>query len=167
MPYDPDKHHRRSIRLDGYDYAQEGAYFITICTHHREELFGEVQDGAMLLNAYGHLVTEHWQRLSEFHPHLAQDEFVVMPNHLHGILILHETANLSKPISEIIGRFKSFTTKAINQQRRTTGTAVWQRNYYEQVIRGEVMLNAIREYIMQNPAKWSQDTENVARIQLT
>src|SRR5258708_5374816 len=151
MPYDPDKHHRRSIRLDGYDYAQEGAYFITICTHHREELFGEVQDGAMILNAYGQRVAEDWQRLSEFYPNLVQDEFVVMPNHLHGILILHETANLSKPISEIIGRFKSFTTKAINQQRRTTGTAGWQRNYFEQVIRGAGMINAPREYRIQDP----------------
>src|SRR5260221_5654540 len=101
MAYDPDKHHRRSIRLDGYDYAQEGAYFITICTHHREELFGEVQDGAMLLNANGHLVTEHWQKLPDFHLNLALDVFVVMPNHLHGILILSETNNPSKPISEI------------------------------------------------------------------
>jgi putative transposase len=162
MHYDPDKHHRRSIRMQGYDYAQAGAYFITICTHHRESLFGEVQNDMMNPNIYGKLVAQNWQRLSEFHSNLSLDAFVVMPNHLHGILILRDVGGPLKPIGEMIGRFKGFSTKAVNQLRKSAGMALWQRNYYEQVVRSEVMLNAVREYILQNPAKWSQDTENVS-----
>lgn len=163
MHYDPDKHHRRSIRLKDYDYSHEGAYFVTICTHKRECLFGDVCDGAMALNTLGQFVADTWQRLATFHPHLEVSTFIVMPNHLHGILVLHKTESQQKPIGQIIGPFKSFSTKTINQRRDTPGAAVWQRNYYERIIRNEAMLNAISLYIAENPSKWSEDNENPNR----
>ncbi len=88
MKYNPNIHHRRSIRLKGYDYSQPGAYFITICTHQRECLFGEILNGQMQLNNFGRIIQLHWSNLQKHHLHIKLDEFVVMPNHLHGIIIL-------------------------------------------------------------------------------
>ena len=86
MKYNPEKHHRRSIRLQGYDYSQPGAYFVTVCTRNKEFLFGEVADGEMVLNDYGHIVEEEWHRSSDIRREIRLDAFVVMPNHLHGVL---------------------------------------------------------------------------------
>jgi putative transposase len=91
VPYDPNKHHRRSIRLRGHDYSSSGIYFITICTHHREQIFGAIADGAMQLNEFGQIVANHWQWLAIQYPYVELDEWVVMPNHLHGILVLTDT----------------------------------------------------------------------------
>jgi putative transposase len=106
MVYNPDIHHRRSIRLVGYDYSRSGAYFITICTHHRECIFGEIVDQAMNYNELGNIALLHWQNLAIHHPNIEIDESIVMPNHLHGIMIVHESL---KPISEITRGFKTFS----------------------------------------------------------
>lgn len=188
MKYDPAKHHRRSIRLQGYDYSQAGAYFITICTWQRECLFGEITDGEMQLNRWGEIVHLHWQNLPKYHHHLELDEFVIMPNHLHGIIVLINNNNNSvgagladmsgqkqttfqqnppspmvqpqtqpKKLSEIIRGFKTFSARRINQMRRNCGVPVWQRNYYEHIIRNEESLQHIRQYIINNPLTWELD----------
>ena len=103
MKYNPDLHHRRSIRLEGYDYSQAGAYFITICTHDRSSIFGEIIDGEMINNQLGNLVRSRWQKLSKCYQNVELDESIIMPNHLHGIIVLHDTLPESAaPISEII-----------------------------------------------------------------
>jgi REP element-mobilizing transposase RayT len=88
MKYDPQKHHRQSIRIKGYDYSQAGAYFLTLCTYQRQCLFGEIVGGAMQLNPYGQVVEDCWQAIPEHFPRIALDVFVVMPNHIHGILLI-------------------------------------------------------------------------------
>ncbi|VEP18004.1 conserved hypothetical protein [Hyella patelloides LEGE 07179] len=88
MSYNPDKHHRRSIRLSGYDYSQAGYYFVTICCYQRQCFFGEIIDGAMQLNQYGEIVAETYQWLAQRYPYLILDEWVIMPNHFHGIMVL-------------------------------------------------------------------------------
>ena len=91
MRYDPEKHHRRSIRLKGYDYTRAGAYFVTICTKDGACLFGDVADGVMRLNQMGHIVRQCWLAIPDHFPHVLLDEFVVMPNHVHGILVIMPT----------------------------------------------------------------------------
>ncbi len=238
MKYHPDKHHRRSIRLQGYDYSQPGAYFITLCTQNRECLFGEILNGEMRLNEFGVLVKNEWLKTGIIRPNIVIDAFVVMPNHLHGILIItgnddgrgfrggggrgrdtlqrvsttksemesdtksdmesdmesdtesdtesdmeSDTGMGTKTIEQfgkptknsiptIVRLFKSTTTKQINQLRRDTLQRVstpmqrvsttpmqplWQRNYYEHIIRNEIELNRIRQYIIDNPKKWKTD----------
>ena len=176
MPYDPEKHHRRSIRLKGYDYSSAGAYFITLCTHHRECIFGEIMDGAMHLNPYGLIVASAWKQSSVIRQEIELDEWVVMPNHVHGIVVItHNSSGVPdiagangrlpppispmKPrsISSFMAGFKSFTTKRINILRDTPGNVVWQRNYYERIIRDERALNNIRRYIQMNPINWELD----------
>jgi REP element-mobilizing transposase RayT len=175
MSFDSNKHHRRTIRLSGYDYASAGGYFITICTHDRECLFGKVVDYEMRLNSYGEIAREEWYQTAFLRPYVMLDAFVVMPNHVHGIIgILDDSpvgarralpspapAEFGKPparaLSSIVGGFKSAVTKRINRLRDTPGGSVWQRNYYEHVIRNERELDAFRDYIVNNPAKWSED----------
>ncbi|HEX9758117.1 MAG TPA: transposase [Nitrospiria bacterium] len=171
MRYNPEIHHRRSIRIKEYDYSQPGSYFITLCTQNRECWFGDVTDGKMRLNAYGQIVAECWQWLSEQYAHANMDEWIVMPNHLHGIIAItadgrggSRTAPTGpvkqKPLGRLIGAFKTVSTKRINQMRASAGVPVWQRNYYEHIIRNEEDLNKIRQYILENPMKWAEDTEN-------
>lgn len=187
MKYDPSKHYRRSIRLKGNDYSQPGAYFITICTKNRECLFGEIKNGEMVLNNKGKIVTQCWLEIPSNYLNVELDKFVVMPNHIHGIIIItennvgaihelplqklsnqHESNEPTEKIKQrrlmtlprIIGRFKMNSAKQINQLRRTSGMAVWQRNYYEHVIRNEKVLNFIRKYIINNPLQWELDIEN-------
>jgi putative transposase len=198
MKYDPENtpsghlHHRRSIRLQGYDYAQAGAYYVTIVTQGRELLFGEVADGEMRLNEYGRIVRHAWFDLPRHYSHLELGTFCIMPNHAHGIIILYEDGRggslLGKepsqtqavagkvfpainqetrpdgrkrhPLSEIVRAFKSFSAKRINVLRKTPGIPVWQRNYYEHIIRNEAEHNRIHLYIQSNPAAWMNDHEN-------
>ncbi len=174
MNYDPNKHHRRSIRLKNYDYSQPGAYFITICTHNRQNLFGEIVDGEMILNEFGKIVYNEWLNTANIRPNIIVDEFIVMPNHLHGILIIVDNCRgtlqrapamerfgqpTSNSIPTIIRLFKSACTKQINIIRQSPANPVWQRNYYEHIIRNENELDRIREYIINNPLKWSFDLE--------
>ncbi len=167
---------RRSIRLKGYDYAQPGAYFVTIVTHHRAMLFGRVVDGEMQLNEYGEIVREEWFRSAEIRTEieLFPDEFVVMPNHIHGIIWIVDVGAWRRraPTREQFGRpvpgslptivraFKSAVTRRINALRGTPGAPVWQRNYYEHIIRTERALDAIRRYIAANPLRWHLDRYN-------
>ncbi len=176
MKYDPFKHHRRSIRLKGYDYSQAGAYYVTRVAQDRLYLFGEVWDGEMRLNEFGRIVAEEWLRTQSVRTNVELDEFVVMPNHFHGILVIAsnlvganrrfapttKTPRAPQPnsIGAIMMQFKSIVTKRINALRDTQGAPVWQRNYWEHVVRDEKDLNRIRNYIMDNPAKWDGDEEN-------
>ena len=132
MKYDPNKHHRRSIRLKGYDYTQTGAYFVTIVSYQRECLFGEIVDGEMVLNDFGKVVYETWQWLEKQYPYVESGTSVVMPNHFHGILIIHDNGRgdsriaptgtiKRKPLGRLIGAFKTVSTKQINLLRDTEG----------------------------------------------
>ena len=196
--YDPFKHHRRSIRLRGYDYTQAGAYFVTMVAHGRECLFGAIAEGGeMQVNEAGRVVAECWDALPEHFPNVELDAFVVMPNHVHGIVVIGEddgdaaarrgeaffvvqkNASLLHPtqptpprgtqsgsIGAIIQNFKSISTRRINASRDTAGAQVWQRNYYEHIIRDEKSLNAIRDYIAGNPANWASDDENPINVRV-
>lgn len=223
-PYDPQRHHRRSIRLKGYDYAQAGAYFVTICQADRECLFGRVVDGAMRLNQYGAIVQRCWDDLPRHYPHVELDAFVVMPNHVHAIIVLTDAAavgagfahgavgagfargtvtvgagfsakeeysdltnpsrqptisdlGIQKPaptpptapatpsrhgLPEIVRGFKTWSARRVNALRHATGDALWQRNYYEHIIRNDRELNAIRQYIASNPSQWATDRDHPA-----
>ena len=159
--------HRRlnSLRLPGYDYSQSGYYFITICTKDRKELFGTITRDRMIENVYGKIVRDCWNDLPN-HYHFELDEFIVMPNHIHGIIVLSDVGVGLRPtptgpgLSEIIRGFKSFSARRINQRRKLLGKPVWQRNFYDHIIRAEEDLNAIREYIRFNPEKWERDRNN-------
>ena len=175
MAYDKEQNLRRSIRLPSYDYAQAGAYFVTIRTFNRDCLFGEVAKETMIPNDTGQIVYDEWLRTADIRPDIRLDSFQVMPNHFHAIVILteqfcrnaavgaHSRAPFSRQprsLGSLISGFKSAATKRINLLRHTPGAPVWQRNYYERVIRSEKELENVRQYIIDNPAKWAEDVEN-------
>ncbi|MCP9465641.1 MAG: hypothetical protein NNA25_12715 [Nitrospira sp.] len=182
MNYDPEKHHRRSICLKGYDYSQPGAYFITIVTQDRACLFGEVVDGEMRVNDAGRMIQSVWDEMSAFYSGIDADEFVVMPNHIHGIIVLVGATPCGRPesgqaqgqargpaptlsVPAAVHRFKTLTTKRYTDGIKQSGWPpfrgrLWQRNYYEHIIRNDESLNRIREYITNNPSQWSLDREN-------
>jgi REP element-mobilizing transposase RayT len=160
MKYDPDKHHRRSIRLKEYDYSRTGWYFITICAYKRECLFGNVVDGIIILNKYGKIVENTWNDLPNHNHQIQLDDSVIMPNHIHGIIVIDEivsdivvgagsepapteTKHKQHGLPEIIRQFKTFSARRINEIRQSPGTHVWQRNYYERIIRNENEINRI------------------------
>ncbi len=189
MPYDPDVHHRRSIRLRGYDYSAAAAYFVTVCTEGRECLFGAVVDGAMVANEIGRMIETFWHGLPKRYPGAELDEFVLMPNHVHGVIVLSDgtpgfvgqvsppqadaaiasiggvsSSHSSEPatrrgmlLPKIIGYFKMNTAKRANVMRGRSSVSLWQRNYYEHVIRDDVDLQRIRTYVAGNPAHWETD----------
>jgi putative transposase len=174
------QHHRRSIRLSGFDYSQDGAYFVTVCTQNRDGVFGEIEDGTMVLHSYGQIVFTVWHDLPDHYCHVTADQFVVMPNHIHGIMILSRdhvagigvggglkpapTAKMHA-LPEIIRGFKTFSSRRINELRGTPGTKLWQRNYYEHIIRNDDELNRIRQYIIDNPINWATDRNNPDAVQ--
>jgi REP element-mobilizing transposase RayT len=175
MPkFDPKIHHRHSIRLKGYDYSQAGAYFVTIVAWQREMLFGEIVDGEMKLNEFGEIISEKWQWLETQYEYVELGAWVIMPNHHHGILVIHNGRGGSrpaptppikrKPLGGLIGAFKTVSTKQINLLRDTEGQVVWQRNYYERIIRNEPEMDRITRYIESNPTQWADDNENPNRI---
>ncbi|MBL8063495.1 MAG: transposase [Anaerolineales bacterium] len=198
--FDPKIHHRRSIRLKGYDYSRAGAYFVTIVAWQREMLFGDVVDGTMNLNRHGHIIHDAWFDLKNHYRHVELGEFVIMPNHVHGIIVLtddgsrggpslsggtnlpdmmhagmnnlpiNQTRPYVKPqprhgLPEIIRAFKSFSAKRINRLRCKDGIPVWQRNYYEHIIRNECEMDNITKYIQTNPLRWNDDDENPVKPQ--
>jgi REP element-mobilizing transposase RayT len=235
MPYNSNIHHRRSIRLKVYDYTQQGAYFVTICTHQRNCLFGEIVDGEIKLNTNGEIARDSWLSIPRHFKNVELDEFVIMPNHLHGIIIIESSEvagealanqDLSQSFSEVAGEalanqdfsqlfsevagealanqdfskqqnlsgqcfaptvhtgetvkingtkpqslaaitqnYKSVSTRQINRMNKAKGNVIWQRNYYEHIIRNEEALNNIREYIVNNPINWVKDQENPANFQ--
>ena len=183
--YNPDVHHRRSIRLSAYDYGQAGAYFVTVCTQNRVCLFGEIVNDVMRLNAAGRMLVAHWQRLPQRFPSVQLDAFVVMPNHIHGVIVLtgQSAASLVGTtratsgttgattrvaptlLGSVVGAYKSLTTVEYVHGVKAYGwmpfdSKLWQRNYYEHIIRDEVTLFRIRDYIVYNPSKWAEDSEN-------
>ena len=180
MGNDGKKHHRRSIRLPGYDYTSPGAYFVTVCTHKGELLFGEVVEEHVALNEYGQIAHEEWLASEQIRHEIEMDAFAIMPNHLHGIVWIretddepevgaqgvgaHEKAHSRAPLrraprslGSFIAGYKSAVTARINRMRGIPGTPVWQRNYWEHIIRDDVSLNEIRAYIQDNPARWAED----------
>ncbi|MEB3277532.1 MAG: transposase [Lyngbya sp.] len=202
-------HHRRSIRLKGYNYSQPGAYFITLCTYQRQCWFGEIYQAKMHLNQIGKIVEQEWLKSAKMRPNLKLDEWIIMPNHLHGIVWIVQSGleiksddNLSNTelsntelsntelsntelsntglsntgvcntplrgglrrqgnsLASFIGGFKGAVTRRINQCCNNNSIPIWQRNYYESIIRDEKGLNQIREYIQNNPLSWGEDIDN-------
>ena len=183
---------RNTVRAREYDYASEGWYFVTMCTCNREMLFGDVIDGSMLLNEFGQIIEDEWTKTGELRRSIDLDAFVVLPNHVHGILVITEEdaptgsratqrvaptrrsddMTAMKPIhlrakgpaarslSAIIGQIKSASTKRINVLLGTPGVAVWQRGFYDHIIRNGDELGRIRTYIDNNPAMWHLDLDN-------
>lgn len=175
---------RQSIRLRGFDYSREGVYFISLCAHNRECFFGEVNGENILLNDFGLIVQEEWLQSAIIRKEIELDTFVVMPNHFHGIVCITNAAvgatgrsplpsqaptssqvpviagPAPKSLGALIAGFKSSVTKRINMLRDTPGMPVWQRNYYERIVRDDKELNAIRQYIRDNPMKWHLDKDN-------
>ncbi|GMT48212.1 MAG: hypothetical protein IEMM0007_1778 [bacterium] len=211
MIFNPDTHHRRSIRLKGYDYSQEGLYFITICTQNRSCLFGEIKEGEMVLNDAGIMIKTVWHKIPEYYHEFNIHEFIVMPNHVHGIIqtisnpvgagpracpiCCHPICACAIPtrpinefrqtngktttngrqtngqprgvaptmtLSDIVHRVKTLTTKRYtdgvkNNDWPRFNKKLWQRNYYEHIIRDEKSYYQISEYIQTNPLKWQDD----------
>lgn len=184
---------RQSIRWRGYDYRAGGYYFVTICTINREPLFCAIDDGDMLLNELGRVVEAEWFHSVKIRQELKLDAFIIMPNHLHGIVALsrpevgahgmrppdHDGTyrgeqqlpdTLTAPVLQrpgrslgaFVGGFKSAATRRVNEIRALAGTPVWQRNYYEHVIRDDDALARVRYYIVTNPENWHRDAENPA-----
>jgi REP element-mobilizing transposase RayT len=189
MADDLDRHHRRSIRLKGYDYALAGAYFVTISTQDRGGVFGDVVAGVMRLNEAGRMVSTEWNTLPAWFPGVDLDAFVVMPNHIHGIIVFTTRVSVGAPLvgaqdvtpnmatdnrattrvaptlGDVVGAYKSRVTVEYTRGVKTKGwpafrRRLWQRNFYEHIIRNEASLNHIRQYILDNPARWSFDREN-------
>jgi putative transposase len=197
--YDPDKYHRRSIRLKGYDYTRRGAYFVTICAQDRKCLFGSAADGVTSLNDAGRMVQRAWDQLPQRFTSLELDASVVMPNHFHAIIVfvgaplvgalpddvppLVDASDSARPdraptrgapttatLGAVVGAFKSLTTNEYGRGVRDLGWPpfqgrLWQRNYYEHIIRSEESLVQIRDYIFMNPQRWEWDSENPDRRQ--
>lgn len=171
---------RRSVRLPGYDYRQRGAYFITVCAHTRSGIdpFSRIIGGVPELTAMGRVAEECWIEIPEHFPFVALDAFVIMPDHIHGIVVITDAAvnpatrpthaspvpwppSTSHPrgpapgsLAAIVGSFKAAASRRINHRRGTPGAPVWQRNYYERIIRDDRALREIRRYIIRNPATW-------------
>jgi REP element-mobilizing transposase RayT len=173
------------LRLDRYDYSQAGAYFITICTYGRAPLLAAIRDGSAHLTAAGSIVEEEWLRTPRMRPNVVLDEHVILPNHIHGILFIlegedaeHSTSetlpylfgdpsstvkppDTSHTIGSVVHGFKSATTSRIRRLRATQAPArplrVWQRQFFDHVIRDDADLNRIREYISTNPLRWELD----------
>ena len=177
---------RKSPRLQGYDYAQSGAYFVTICTHQRLHLFGQVIDDTMVLSKAGEIAASRWQAIPEHHPHVELDAFVIMPNHMHGIIVITDNVGTGPALSEntkqrttqalslqsqsqdnksskarslstIIGSYKSGVTRRIRNALNTPNSVIWQSRYHDHIIRDENELHYIRRYILYNPALWEAD----------
>jgi REP element-mobilizing transposase RayT len=150
------------MRLAGYDYSLSGAYFVTVCTHGRECLFGEIVADQMRLSPSGESVASVWQALPEHYAHVQLDAFVVMPNHVHGVVVLapDEAARVRHGLSEVIRGFKTFSARRVNELRNARGVAVWQRSFHDQVIRDAAILRDIRNYIAANPSQWLNDREH-------
>ena len=167
---------RRSIRLRGYDYRQSGAYFDTICANRKTKLFGTICEGEMVLNDLGKVANEEWQHLAKARTNVQLDLFVVMLNHLHGVIIIDDTRRCDAfggvpaakvkssgtlpagSLGAIIGQFKAAVTRRAKFPQLYCDQRIWQRNYHEHIIRDEKSLNEIRRYIIENPARWNDDS---------
>ena len=192
MTSKPFANQRRSIRLREYDYSNPGMYFVTVCTYHRRCLFGKIIRDTMRLSAMGNMVAEQWCALPRRFEHIALDEFIVMPNHIHGIIKIIDTENTPLaieqtsqtrrgdpcgrpksrqsaknrvPLGNVVGAFKSLCVYRLKQRAKQNASdcmtgKLWQRNYWEHVIRGNEDLMRVREYIQYNPMQWKWDSLN-------
>lgn len=183
MTAGPERGHRRSIRLAGYDYSRPGAYFVTICTHQRACVLGRVEEGATVLSSTGSLVERCWRQLPRHFPDVELDAFVLMPNHLHGLIMLGAaqpilggpwvSATRGEPprgtrpgsLGAVVQNFKTVSTRKVNVLNGTAGAPLWQRDYYEHIVRDERALDTIRRYIEGNPSQWELDEENPAKLE--
>ncbi len=168
MGYNSNIHHRRSIRLKGYDYSQAGAYFITICINESLNILSKISDKKILYTPFGHLTQNIWNELPNHYTGVAPDALIVMPNHIHGIIWLTDNNTDNMTLSDVIHRFKSFTTNKYIDGVKNLGwpefnRRVWQRNYYEKIIRNENALNQIREYIVNNPIAWESKINHIEK----
>ena len=162
-----DRPYRRPLRLRDYDYAREGRYFVTIVAANRDAIFGTVIDGAMRLSDEGICVADVWANLPRHYAHVALDAFIVMPNHVHGIVVLGQAQTPDakrSPLSEVVRGFKTYTARRVNGIRGIASAPVWQRNYYERIIRNERELQSVRRYIAENPLHWDDDLENPRQL---
>lgn len=181
MHYNPEIHHRKPIRLKEYDYSREGYYFLTMCAYNRENLFGKVIDGVMILNEFGNILKNELLKTEEIRKEIKIDSYVIMPNHLHLVIqidivtdkeSIQDDINVGtngrsskrmqpKSISSFVSGFKSVCTKLVNAIRNSPGMPVWQQSFYEHIIRNEKELNEIRKYIEYNPLNWEKDNDNL------
>ncbi len=166
--------HRRSIRLPGRDYSWPGTYFVTICTAERKSLLGRIENGAMRENVLGRLVQTHWMAIPREFASVELDAFTVMPNHLHGLIHLlrrvtadepqYKPAQFAKPqtasISWIVRAFKARVTREARQVLNRAELKVWQRNYFERVVRSDQEYKEVYRYICENPKNWDRNEEN-------
>jgi putative transposase len=174
---------RKSIRLPDYDYSQNGAYFVTICSYQRNHVFGEINDGQLFYNEIGTIVKQCWNEIPDHFSDVILLDSIIMPNHIHGIIVIQNDDDLNRnrpiegatccaptkdpnnKISEgslgaIIRSFKGAVTKIVNSKSLSIQTPLWQRGYYEHIIRNERELQKISDYIALNPLNWAKDTEN-------
>ena len=198
MNFNPNKHHRRSIRLKGYDYSQAGLYFVTICCQDRICRFGKIENNEMILNEYGQIAFDEWMKLAERFSNFELDVFQIMPNHIHGVIRVGATLAVAQndgtvaqndddivgnngavdgnikatarvaptnmatnmAVSDIVGAYKSLVANGclkIYKSKNEIMGKLWQRNYYEHIIRNEQSYQCISEYIMNNPSNWQED----------
>ena len=178
MKYTTAIHHRRRdaqlcVSTIGYDYSLAGMYFVTICVQKHTCLFGEIVDGEMVLNDYGKIIQTVWDKLPQHYDNIQLDEFVIMPNHIHGIIVITGdaatvgagfkpaptiTATPTKHgLPEIVRALKTFSARKINELRNLQGEKLWQRNYWEHIIRNEQSYQRIANYIINNPQNWNND----------
>ena len=159
---------RRSLRLQGYDYRSSGAYFVTICTVEKRPLFGRVRQGRVQLNELGHLVDDCWKQIERVRRGVAIDAYIVMPNHVHGVLLFHTEDAAAKvsaaacelaagSLGAVLGQYKSIVTKRSQFLQSPPTRPIWQRNYYDHIIRSAASLEKIRQYIVENPVRWMDD----------
>lgn len=168
MKYNPKIHHRQSVRLRNFDYSQSGLYFITICTVQRQMLFGEISNGEMQCNDLGKLVNQHWQFIPDHYPGTQLHDFIIMPNHLHGIIQLvgaqfiapelnQGAINRAPTVGNIVRGFKAKLTYAAHHMGIMPGASIWQRNYHEHIIRNEMSYQVTANYVRTNPQRWIED----------
>jgi putative transposase len=174
-PHDLTNHHRVSTRLRGHDYASTGTYAVTICTCGHQHVFGYVNDGMTVLNETGDIAKCCWLQIPGHFIHVTLDAWVIMPNHIHGILIINQPAQIVDmekgitaalapkvaPLGTVIGSFKSAVSRLANERIGNSGSSFWQRNFYDRIIRDEFELETMRRYIRLNPVQWAQDPENI------
>ncbi len=197
MIYDPKKHHRRSIRLKGYDYSKPGMYYVTIVTHNHKCFFGKIENGKMILNEYGEIAQQCWTEITRRFPNIEIDEYIIMPDHIHAIIKItnppvgttlavvpdktdgavvpdkiinnfgtYTDTNITdtKPpsLGDIVGAYKSIVSNKcllVFKQKNQYMGKLWQRNYYEHIIKNNTRLSRIRKYIINNPANWNNYDE--------
>ena len=156
------KYRVESTRLKGYDYSHNGAYFITICSFKHNCLFGEifVETAEMILSDIGKIVSKCWFDLEEHYPQIALDEFIIMPNHVHGIILIEENGSLeirNHGLSEFVRAFKSFSSRGIGELKLKDLSRIWQSGFYDHIIHSAKELEGIRNYIRDNPVNWIND----------